>query len=274
MSLKILQTSDTHLGITSRKAITRMLKEALKEDFDIIVHCGDYCGGMVGHRSLGQTVKLIREFFPDKPFISVIGNHDFWEKGAKKKVDWDSFEFPTGNPSLLKFTKNYEKIVQIFKDNKVHFLDEDGLYIPENHPEIIICGTSGWYQHPNPGTNDGKYLPVGLEGHTNGYLLRRAERILGDQIDKIQDFYDPEREKIVFVSHFPVVKVENDNDYKGSFEQFCWSENISNFMIEQFNCRYFLNGHAHSSHKGPLRWECGSNYYLPKFQIIEISTNS
>ena len=65
--MRILQISDTHQGITTRRAIITMLAGVRKKDFDVIVYCGDYSGGRVGAEMVLKTVDIIRAHFPKKP---------------------------------------------------------------------------------------------------------------------------------------------------------------------------------------------------------------
>ena len=250
--MRIAQTSDTHLGITKEAALRRMLNDLKKEEFDILVHCGDYSGGTIGHRTLRATVRLIREAFPEKPFVSVCGNHDLWSN-------------PRG---LEHFRTNYDAIVSCFKEHGVHFLDEDGPYIHPAFPNHTFIGHTGWYSNPHPPTNDENFLPTGLEGDTNRYLLRKAEDTLVAQTGLIGTGWRDGVDTLIFVSHFPVVNT--GPDYKGPFELYSWNANISKWLAEDFGCRHFLCGHAHQRHEGPLRWEAGSDYYKPRYQIIEV----
>lgn len=267
--MKILLTSDTHLGITKSKAIEKMLKEAVLEKPDIIIHAGDYSGGTEGNKKVTSTVKLIRKYFPTTTFLSVNGNHDYWVRGKKIKGSDSMFYGPSyQKPSLHQYITNLEKIKATFKEHNVHFLDYDGPYRCDwLYPEVIIMGVSGWYKNPNPPTNDQNFLPIGLNGDTNRYLLKEATRLLDEQAEAVRNWYTKETQ-VIFVSHFPVVPA--GNDYKGGFEDFSWDSNIYIWLEEEFGCKMFLNGHAHMFHKGPKRWEAGSDYYLPKYQIIEV----
>lgn len=256
--MKLCQISDTHLGITKEKAIRRLCQDIAAEEFDVLVHCGDYCGGQVGHKTLRKTVEIIREYLPGIPFVSVIGNHDFWSGVGRGK----------SNPGLYDFTDNYEKIVTCFKTHNVHFLDKDGPYQHPAFPRHTIIGNSGWYLNPRPPTNDENFLPIGIEGDTNRYLLRQADAGLIAHTNAIRDRWQNGADTLIFVSHFPVVN--SGPDYKGGFELFSWDAHISKFLQEDWRCKHFLNGHAHQLHKGPLRWECGSDYYKPSYQIIEV----
>jgi predicted phosphohydrolase len=236
-----------------------MLERAAEEEFDLILHCGDYCGGQDGYKSLQATVKMIRKVFPDKPYVSVIGNHDYWSKPCSK----------TGSISVSKFNNNYSNIKYCFKENNVHFLDEDGYYWDKER-EVILLGTSGWYANPNPQTNDQNFLPRGLAGDTNKWLESSSYKRLYNQLDELEiiDVAELERQTLCFVSHFPVVNT--GPDYKGPFEEFCWSHSISETLEKYWNIKHFFCGHAHQLHRGPRRYESGSDYYNPKYQIVEV----
>lgn len=248
--MKVALISDTHLGLTTKGQLKTMLKALVKEDFDVLVHAGDYCGGEVGHRQVRLTVELIRSFFPDKPFLSVIGNHDYWCRD--------------GRPSMDSFNENLDKIKQTFKTHKVHFLDYDGVWSHPDFIDIAFVGSSGWYAHPNPPTNDANFLPIGIDGDTNRYLIKLAEDRLFANLDGIDKSL---HNSVVFVSHFPVIKA---HDYKGRFEDFSWRESLGNFLQEEHGIKFFFNGHAHQLHTGPLRYECGSDYFNPKYIIIHV----
>lgn len=245
--MRILLISDTHVGITTEGQIRAMLKRATAEKFDLIVHAGDYGGTFSGAPCVKRTLRLIRKQFPDVPMVSTIGNHDYW--CGKRR-------------SLFDYMRNMEKIGDAFTEFGVHYIDRDGIYVQD---DVKIVGSSGWYVNPRPPTNDQYYLPIGLEGDTNRYLLKRAEEALFRQTENLKlDIH----ETLVFLSHFPVINT--GNDYKGRFEEFSWSESIGQHLQDEFGCKYFLCGHAHQLHQGPLRYECGPNYYNPAYIIVEV----
>lgn len=68
--------NDTHLGITKIGALTRCFEKLAAEKPDLIIHAGDYCGAVVGNKTLRVTCELMRATFPELPILSVIGNHD------------------------------------------------------------------------------------------------------------------------------------------------------------------------------------------------------
>jgi hypothetical protein len=91
-------------------------------------------------------------------------------------------------------------------------------------------------------------------------ILERLDTILFERPDMT----------LLFVTHFPVVKV--GEDWKGSHEMFAWASGIDKELQTRYNKNkiMFLNGHAHQQHMGPVRYEAGSDYYLPKFIIINV----
>ena len=240
----IALTSDTHVGITPKDSVEKMFRKLAKKEFDVLVHAGDYSGDKVGAPAVEWTVKSMRRHFPNKPILSVLGNHDFWANRPS---------------SLEKFNANYSAIRQVFKDNNVHFLDHDGPFIWEQYQFV---GNTGWYTFPNPPTNDLNFLPAALGGDTHRHLLQRAQHQVEAQLKGLQANKYP-----IFVSHFPVIN--SVADHKGSFNQFCWASGWGDFLQQHYGIKAFLNGHAHKLCKGPLRWEAGSDYYNPKVILID-----
>lgn len=247
--MKIALISDTHLGITDSGEIRKMLNKLKSKEFDVLVHAGDYSGSHNGYETLTETLKHIREFIPDKPFISTIGNHDFWCKPDD--------ETPA---SLSSYHENYKAIQDAFKLYNVSFIDEGIVKIND----FVFMGVSGWYQNLSPPTNDKNFLPIGINGDTNSFLLKRSETLLNEQMLYIKEPH----ETVVFISHFPVIN--RGRDYKGNFQEFNWSETIYNLIKEQYDCKYFLEGHSHKRHEGPEKYNCGPDYYRPNFLIINV----
>lgn len=254
--MRIALLSDTHLGLTQQSSLVKMLKNLQNEAFDLLVHAGDYNGGENGARALKSTLKLIREYFPSKEIVSVIGNHDYWSSSKRN------------TPRLEGFINNYNDIKNLFKENKVHFLDEDGVYIHKNYPNIKFVGHTGWYSNINPPTNDMMFLPLNIEGHTHAWLNKRANTMLDLNLKQLDVVFDKNKDKLVFISHFPVVK--SKLDVKNDFEKFSWSNTISTIIKESYSCKYFLEGHSHIYANGPYKYNCGSDYSLPKYLMVEI----
>jgi predicted phosphohydrolase len=248
--MRIALISDTHVGITTEGQLKVMFRELAKESFDVLIHCGDYGGTFEGGRCVKRTVKMMRDYFPNCSIISTIGNHDFWTKAASSKA----------------FLDNMSLIEEVFASSNIDYIDLAGPL--KLNDSTWLIGSSGWYQSPNPPTNDKNFLPYGYDGDTNRWLLRRAERLLFDQLDTLRTLWNPDKDKLIFMSHFPVINT--GDDYKGEFADFSWSEHIGEILQEEFGCKHFLNGHAHQRHEGPLRYESGSDYYKPKYLILEV----
>jgi hypothetical protein len=263
--MKIAQVSDTHIGITTIGQLRAMFRKLQQEEFDVLVHCGDYGGTGHGAPCVLRTVDLMRKHFPDKPIVSTIGNHDYWRAA---KASLDGVRWHKVRPDPVQYQENLDHIRATFSKYNVHFIDKDGLYKHPSFDNIILIGSSGWYGNPHPGTNDKNFLPLGMDGDTNRTILRATEKDLFDAEEELSKVYKDGYHTVVFVSHFPVINA--GRDYKGAFEDFSWRESVGDYFQENYKCKYFLCGHAHQLHKGPLRWECGPDYYNPKYQIISI----
>lgn len=240
-----------------------MFQSLVKEEFDLLIHAGDYSGNKSGAGAVSGTIKLLRSYLPTKEILTTLGNHDFW--CAKGGTD------PKKSRSLLNYSSNYQKIVSTFANNNIHFLDEQGPYISPNHSEFLFFGCSGWYSSQSPPTVDLDYLPLGLEGGSTPHLAlhKRAWNLLDNQLTLLETDASLKTAKTrIFISHFPIIKA--GPDYKGRFEDFSWSERIGDLLQREYGVKHFLNGHAHQLHQGPLRWECGSDYRNPKYLIMEI----
>ena len=249
--MKICLTSDLHLGITTKKAIRSQLRKVAKSDVDMLILCGDLTGGFSGADPFKECLELIREVLPDTNILICNGNHEMW---AGKNPSWEDFN------------TNYCRILEVIAANNCHFMDVDGPFIHPDFPQYIFVGHTGWYSHPTPPTNDTYYLPREPDIHAK--LAKRAADELAENIDVLNQIWEPDYHQVIFLSHFPVINA--GDDWKGRFEDFSWSTSIGEYMQKHYGCKYFLNGHAHQRHEGPLRYEAGSDYYNPRCLILEI----
>lgn len=234
--MKIGILNDTHLGLTTDGQLKVCFRELAKQHApDMIVHAGDYCGATHGHRALRLTCEMMRDIFPEIPIISVIGNHDFW---CGK------------NPSLHDFTDNYEKVKEAFKNNRIHFLDEDGIFRIE---DLTFFGCTGWY-HERRDSNDWNFIPKFIEGDTQAYLNKRANDILHAQLGALTE-KDTTR---LFVSHFPVVDCF----------PWDWNPNIGEMLEKHYNVKRFISGHSHGIQTGPRHYRSSSDYGKPAYFVF------
>lgn len=251
--MKLVLTSDTHDGITKPGAIKRMFQNIKKkESFDVLVHAGDYSGRYTAAGAVRDTVSTAREVFGDVPFVTTLGNHDYWVRGEKDMRTWD-YETPT----LDAFMKNIAEIEEAFKKFNVWFLDNDG---PFRKDGVTLFGHTGWYNHFNPPTNDWRFLPQNIEGASvHHWMNKRARDGFAANLDRLT----PEDKKLVFVSHFSVVENDVPNDYGGS-------DSTGTFLQHEFGVKMFLNGHSHRRFDGPMHFECGSDYMNPAYMVVEV----
>lgn len=263
--MKIALLSDWHIGQTKDKTIQKAFAEIATYEPDLIVNAGDNNGGWYGAKAVHTIHMRLREAMPDTPVVACLGNHDFWVRGRKHGNDF--FNYSSNTPGYRRpapdvWLRNYQDILDTFKKFNIHFLDLDGPYRDPEHAGIAVFGHTMWYENSAPPSNDAYFMPVGYEGDTHAYLRSTAYKQVYESIDKLTE----NDKTIIFVSHFPVIKTDNDYD----FHIWSGSESFGHYLQDDVGVQYFLNGHAHQLHKGPVRWEAGSDYGFPKFIIIDV----
>lgn len=145
--MKIALISDTHWGITKPNSIKKMLVRLSKEPFDVLIHAGDYSGTREGFKPTRATVKLIREFFPEVPYLTVLGNHECLTEDCEilTKSGWKNIktlstvdEVATMTKARkLEWNKVEDKIVRDFDKNRedVYLFDKKtaSIGVTSNH---------------------------------------------------------------------------------------------------------------------------------------------
>lgn len=239
-----------------------MFKKAIEEEFDILVLAGDHSGSYYGYKGTRAVFSIAREYFKG-PILAVLGNHDYWTLGRKKRSnDLNLVGIKTHrhyNPSLDAWNQNYRNIVESAKEHNIHLFEENGLF-RFGEWNYTFAGHGLWYAIP-PNGNDALYMPIGIDGDTHRYMYKSSTDALFNQLQGLDDSSDGIR---IFVSHFPVIELE-DSDLPWSGSPFIGSE-----LRDQYKFTTFLNGHSHGDKNGPMRWECGGDYYNPKYKIIEV----
>ena len=246
--------SDTHLGLTPYPKIMQMLIKAKRQEFDLIVHCGDYSGGRYGYRKVEKTLRAIRSVFPECPVVSVLGNHDYWAR-------WNGREG-------LEYVKH--RIQESMDTFDIHFLDREHIYSHPDFDNILIAGHTGWYYNPVPPTNDILHLPSYIDGDTHRHFRLEAYTESIETLDLIQEHGDGKT--LVWVSHFPVLREVEDQFELSAFDKFSGNPKLGDMLFEEYNCRYFLEGHSHRYENGPYKYNSGSDYGTPRFQVIDIQS--
>ena len=261
MTLKILLVSDLHRGFLTDKQLRKFFEKTKEEagHIDVVINAGDDGGHLSGGKDKAFMNRLMRRTFPDKYIISLMGNHDWWCNGDKHGFG--------GRPTVHDHFSNLKVIKKSISQTGVLMPDVEEAYhlFKVEGALYFIVAVGGWYSHPNPPTNDLKHVAA-----THEELRQIAHNKLQAQLEDLDDtrkFY-PDL-KVIFASHFPVIKA-GAGDWKGRFEDFSWSEGIGELMQETYGCKHFLCGHSHQLHAGPLRFEAGSDYGKPKYQIVTV----
>jgi len=246
--MRIAQLSDWHVGITSPASIRKQIAKMVLAAPDIIVNCGDDSGGTWGAKGVRHVAKALRTAFPKTPILWVPGNHDFWALPAKKTF-----------VQAQDFARNLAKLDEICAEFNILNLNQ----LPEGFvfQRVLFAGCSGWYRRPNPPTNDAHW---GIK-HADMSALMHASFLETLDGVKRQRHIRPDIRESVWVSHFPLIDdgTQGFADYGGSPQ---WGRVLQN----EHGFHRFLNGHSHQYLTGPLQWVCGSDYYKPCFQIIEL----
>ena len=160
--MKIALTSDTHYGYghkTHRKHI-KFLNELNREDFDVLVHCGDWSASK--QTSLYKTLKMFREALGDKPILTSLGNHDLWDIN-----NWDnrSDHRVKIRRSTYDRNKTYRSMIidhhNWMEEFNIHHLAWNPYQFEE---EVMFYGFDGWYYQLPVRSNDVNYMPRLVDG--------------------------------------------------------------------------------------------------------------
>ncbi len=241
-----------------------MFQKMALEQCDVWVLAGDHSGSSWGYKGTRAIFRIAREHFKG-PILAVLGNHDYWVRGRKiKGHDLNFIGLSTNryaNPSLFSWQDNYNRIVESAKEHEIHLFEENGIYrFDQDVFNYTFAGHGLWYAIP-PNSNDALYMPIAMEGDTHRHMYKKTTDALLKQLEGLNDATDGIR---IFVSHFPVIEL-NDSDLPWSGDPF-----LGAMLRDDRQFTTFLNGHSHGDKNGPMRWECGADYYKPKYKIIHV----
>lgn len=259
--MKAILASDWHIGLTQPKTIQKLLEKiqerVFEEDIKVFIMLGDYCGGSKGSRSVNTISKMVRDYLPDVEYLATLGNHDLWTKGRRIGRGENGPKYCLTNEM---FHQNYAEIVEAFKKHKVHFLDLDGPWRDGDFTAIV--GHTLWYQSPNPPSNDCHWIPPFIDDVPfNQFLINRAYSELQISLDKLTK----NDQKRIFASHFPIIETTNPVDW-----HFGGPYRLHSLLRDQFGFGTFLNGHTHILSCVPGHFCCNSDYYMPRYLVIEV----
>jgi len=245
--MKIALTSDLHYGCTNTSAnkIQKMLHQLDNQDFDVLILAGDLASHTQYHYR--RCLETARECIPNRPILTVRGNHDLWD-GLHKKDN----------------LSNSRHLSQIYTEHELLYkkLDIQHLDAPFIYNNVTIFGFDGWYHKPDPGTNDDNWIPRDHEGCPSMiYLASNSFK----QFDRVLDQYDAHKNEVnVLVSHFPSIQIKNDRHEFNASPRFL-PEIKSRFDIVCY-------GHSHKfmniTEDGTRFCNSGSDYGKPSAMII------
>jgi len=241
--MKIALTGDTHYGrcLFTRGFHTEFLKELAKEDFDVLVHVGDWASTEYQVEAY-ESIVMFRDYIK-KPILTVLGNHDFWDKwnGNKK--------------SPLEIIEDYRRW---FDEYEIWYLGNE----PYVMDDVIILGFDGWYSNLNPLTNDSKYMIRDVDGKPiHKFLNEKAHKDLEKIINT-----ETEDKTVVGVTHFSFLQdSEADSKFNGNYRYLPW-------LVDK--CSLLLMGHSHRGRNKTIDncriIESESDYDNPQYNIIEV----
>jgi len=254
--MKAILASDWHIGLTAPKSIRKLLVEirerVKEEDIKIFIFTGDFCGGRDGARSVNTICSMVRAELPNIPFLTTLGNHDYWGRGRK-------FHGSYVHTSEM-FHANYAAIVETFKTYGIHFLDLDGPWRDGKFTAIV--GHTLWYQSASPPSNDDHWIPRFIDDKPfNDFLAHRSYYELEASLNKLTVKDD----KRIFASHFPIVDSGNPVDW-----HFAGPYSWHKVLREQFAFGTFLNGHTHVLSCTGGHYCCNSDYYNPRYIVVDL----
>jgi predicted phosphodiesterase len=238
MSTVFLVIGDLHYGFDGyTDYILEEFFSGLDDDFDIVIDVGDT---VQAYYLFEPALKMLRKYIPDKPILTILGNHDIWQ-------------YPKATLSYLEVVS---KIRNVFEKFDIHYL-EDG---PYTGTDFTVHGYDGWYWNPRPETRDLQFMPEFIEGvpvHEYLYNKNVAKiNMLNRTIEKNTG------KKIIMVSHFDMSGHSLAGDIR-------WLDMIRN------KADILCHGHSHKfafiDNDNDMRvYNPGSDYNDPGSIIFEV----
>jgi len=265
--MKIALTSDTHYGHSHRthKVHEKFLKKLADEDFDVLVHTGDWIS--CRQHELPRTFKMFREALGNKPILTVFGNHDLWDMDNwyhhnPKKVNRFSSHYNR--------KKSYRSMIvdhhNWMEEYNIHHLAWNPYQFEE---DVMFYGFDGWYYDLPLKSNDPNFMPRLVDGNApiDMFLSNEAHKALDGILEK-------QAKHKANNPHFTHIMCTHHPSYTFNpmYEFMCANPRFMEPICGQFDV--LLVGHSHQQEdwkKDKCRIvNCGADYDLPKYAIIEI----
>jgi hypothetical protein len=174
----------------------------------------------------------------------------------------------------------YLQNMEILKKFDIVYLF-DGMELQEEKKTLLIQGFDGWYRD-DVYTNDKNYIP-GFQTLGMEWLQKRSHFQFGEVIQSLKEAKD-KGNITMLVTHFGFIAEDAENDWKsrsaqGPFGKLQEPQYFgANLKYEDYldKVDYMLYGHSHSAFAGTAKngttkvLNVGSDYELPKYQILEV----
>jgi predicted phosphodiesterase len=235
--MKCAVTSDVHYGYdeNSRKVHEKYWAKLAAEGIETLFVVGDL--GSTKLNDFKRCLRVMRKYLPTQKIIICCGNHDYWDRrfAGHKLAGLKGPAFLQGRrklsarqqPQSYALTRMCHQ--KWCRENNVILLDGTSHDLSD---KLIVLGFQGWYNNPNPPTNDAKYMPEYIESAPfHHYLTHKAHRDL-DAILNIPT----EGKTVICLTHFP--------PFSNRFgENFTANKRYLNFIAEKSD--YLFVGHSH-----------------------------
>lgn len=237
--MKAILTSDTHYCGRSAIAVRKLLQRIAAAKPDVVFHAGDWASST--QSELRDCVARFREHLPSTRIMAVRGNHDFWD----------------GDHDFEDLETMIENHRELFSHYRIELLEGNWV---ELSPGLSLAGWDGWYGHPNPPTNDARFIPTGECAHVA--FRKRSEEQLDRLLTKA-----PAGVRIA-LTHFPAFSESP------AYYNLCAQLTHHEFLKNSFD--YLLIGHSHRRLDfidGRCHiYNSGAEYGAPQFIEFEIPT--
>lgn len=260
--MKLVITGDTHYGFSDQThdILDAFWERVKAEKPAIVLHAGDW--GTSNPKEVELAVLQVVNVFQRGPrwplnFVSVMGNHDYWND---ERTTEDVLRVQE------RFSHMVQRVALASGNGNISTAHLTGtrasVELRKGLPKMLrIYGQSGWYSHPNPPTKDVMYMnpwvvSPGLAMSAFEFLKGQAEnrmRLILNQVDL--------KDCNIYLTHLP------------GGEPFGSDPHMMELMAKRFDV--IVRGHSHKAedfvwHKARVL-NAGSDYDDPQYLVLNLT---